>query len=105
MPCDSSSKPAPFYDHASQTPCPDSINDGYFLDKDDSYQWTDLPAAWHQGRMNLSFADGHLETHKWRYASTKPPARPDAAHLPFAIPPAEQGDFDWLMGHMGEDAN
>jgi prepilin-type N-terminal cleavage/methylation domain-containing protein/prepilin-type processing-associated H-X9-DG protein len=82
---------------------PDSINDGYFVDKDDSYQWNDLPAAWHGGRANLSFADGHLEAHKWRFASTKPPPRPDAAHLPFAIPTPEQGDFDWLMEHMSTE--
>ena len=82
---------------------PDSINDGYFLDKDGSYQWNDLPAAWHGGRANVTFADAHVEAHKWRFPSTKPPARPDAAHLPFAIPPPEQGDFDWLMEHMSEE--
>jgi prepilin-type N-terminal cleavage/methylation domain-containing protein/prepilin-type processing-associated H-X9-DG protein len=82
---------------------PDSINDGYFLDKDGSYQWNDLPAAWHGGRAHVTFADGHVESHRWRFASTRPPARPDAAHLPFAIPPAEQGDFDWLMAHMSEE--
>ena len=82
---------------------PDSINDGYFLNKDDSHRWNDLPASWHRGGANLAFADGHLEFHPWRYASTRPPARPDAAHLPFAIPPAEQGDFDWLMAHTSEE--
>ena len=76
---------------------PDSINDGYFLNKPDSMQWTDLPASYHNGAANLAFADGHLETHKWRFASTTPPARPDAAHLPFPVPPAEQADFNWLM--------
>ena len=55
---------------------PDSINDGYFLNKPDSLQWMDLPASYHNGAANLAFADGHLETHKWRFASTKPPARP-----------------------------
>jgi prepilin-type N-terminal cleavage/methylation domain-containing protein/prepilin-type processing-associated H-X9-DG protein len=82
---------------------PDSINDGYFLNKDDSYRWNDLPASWHRGGANLAFADGHLESHRWLFASTRPPAKPDAAHLPFAIPPAEQGDFDWLMGHTSEE--
>ena len=83
---------------------PDSINDGYFLNRDESYRWNDLPASYHNGGANLTFADGHAEFRRWRYPSTKPPARPDAAQLPFAIPPAEQGDFDWLMGHMSEDA-
>ena len=76
---------------------PDSINDGYFLNKPDSMQWMDLPASYHNGAVNLAFSDGHLESHKWRFASTQPPARPDAAHLPFPVPAAERGDYDWLM--------
>jgi prepilin-type N-terminal cleavage/methylation domain-containing protein/prepilin-type processing-associated H-X9-DG protein len=77
---------------------PDSINDGYFLNKPDSMQWFDLPASYHNGAVNLSFTDGHAESHKWLYASTKRPARPGGAHpLPFAVSPNERGDFDWLM--------
>ena len=76
---------------------PDSVNDGYFLNKPDSMQWIDLPASYHNGAANLAFADGHLETHEWRFASTKPPARPDAALLPFPVPVTERADFDWLM--------
>ena len=52
------------------------------------------------GAANLTFADGHAETHRWRFASTKPAPAPDAAHLPFYIPAAEAGDFDWLMDRM-----
>ncbi len=76
---------------------PDSINDGYFLNHVNTQQWTDLPASYHNGAVNLSFADGHLETHRWRFASTQRPARPDAAKLPFAVPASERGDYDWLM--------
>ena len=83
---------------------PDSINDGYFLNKPDSMQWLDLPASYHNGSANLAFADGHLETHKWRFASTKPPARPDAAHLPRSVPAAERADFDWLMERTSIDS-
>jgi prepilin-type N-terminal cleavage/methylation domain-containing protein/prepilin-type processing-associated H-X9-DG protein len=82
---------------------PDSINDGYFIDQPETDRWTDLPASWHGGGANLSFADGHSETHHWRFASTKPAARPDAAHLPFSIPAGEQGDFDWLMDRMSTE--
>lgn len=82
---------------------PDSINDGYFIDRPETDRWMDLPASWHGGAANLSFADGHCETHRWRFASTKPAARPDAAHLPFSIPAAEQGDFDWLMDRMSTE--
>jgi prepilin-type N-terminal cleavage/methylation domain-containing protein/prepilin-type processing-associated H-X9-DG protein len=83
---------------------PDSINDGYFLNKPDSMQWLDLPASYHNGAANLAFADGHLESHRWRFASTKPPAQPDAAHLPFPVPAAERADYDWLMERTTVDA-
>ena len=77
---------------------PDSINDGYFLNKPDSGEWFDLPASYHNGSVNLSFTDGHAERHHWLYASTKRPARPGGAHpLPFAVPYAERQDFRWLM--------
>lgn len=78
---------------------PDSINDAYFLNQPDTARWHDLPASWHHGAGNLTFADGHLETHQWRFASTQPPTRPDAAGLPFAVPEAEDEDFEWLMEH------
>jgi prepilin-type N-terminal cleavage/methylation domain-containing protein/prepilin-type processing-associated H-X9-DG protein len=83
---------------------PDSINDGYFLNKPDSRKWIDLPASYHNGAANLAFADGHLESHKWRFASTKPPAAPDAAHLPFPVPAAERADYDWLMARTTIDS-
>jgi prepilin-type N-terminal cleavage/methylation domain-containing protein/prepilin-type processing-associated H-X9-DG protein len=76
---------------------PDSITDGYFLNKPESYSWIHLPASYHNGAANLAFADGHLETHKWRFPSTKPPNRADVVELPLPVPPKEHGDFDWLM--------
>jgi prepilin-type N-terminal cleavage/methylation domain-containing protein/prepilin-type processing-associated H-X9-DG protein len=76
---------------------PDSINDGYFLNKPGTYEWTDLPASYHEGGANLAFADGHVEAHKWRVGSTKAAPRPDAAALPMAVPPDQDEDFDWLM--------
>ena len=76
---------------------PDSINDGYFLNQPDSLWWMDLPASYHNGAANLAFADGHLETHKWQFASTRPPALPDAAHLPFPVPASDLPDYEWLM--------
>jgi prepilin-type N-terminal cleavage/methylation domain-containing protein/prepilin-type processing-associated H-X9-DG protein len=76
---------------------PDSINDGYFLNKGAAPGWTDLPASYHDGSANLSFADGHGEIRHWVVPSTKPPARPDAAGLPFALKPNERTDFNWVM--------
>lgn len=76
---------------------PDSINDGYFLNRARSYQWNDLPASYHNGSANLSFADGHVIGHRWLQPSTRKPARPDAADLPFAISSAEAADYYWLL--------
>lgn len=77
---------------------PDSINDGYFLNQPKSLGWFDLPASYHNGAVNLSFTDGHAETHRWLLASTKRPARPGGARpLPSALAPSDRGDFQWLM--------
>jgi len=77
---------------------PDSINDGYFLNKPGSqpWEWTELPASYHRGSANFSYADGHIEPYRWRYSSTKPPAKPDGANLPFVVPQDEKDDFRWL---------
>ena len=84
---------------------PDSIDDGYFLNKPDTVQWLDLPASYHNRVANLTFSDGHSERHKWRCASTTPANRPGAAHLPCSISPAQRADFDWLMERTSVDAD
>ena len=80
---------------------PDSINDGYFLNKwyeaKGPAEWIDLPASYHGGSANLTFADGHAESHRWLAPSTKRPMKPDAARLPFQIPDDEEADLDWLL--------
>ena len=76
---------------------PDSINDGYFLNRGGVYQWNDLPASFHNGAANLAYGDGHVEAHKWVNASTHKPARPDGAQLPFALEDGDRADFYWLM--------
>ena len=67
---------------------PDSINDGYFLNRLEELEWLDLPASYHNGAAMFSFADGHVDLHRWKHATTKPPARPDAAasRRPFPEP-------------------
>jgi prepilin-type processing-associated H-X9-DG protein len=76
---------------------PDSIDDGYFLNKPADLEWTDLPASYHGGAANLTFADGHVETHKWLSGSTKPPPYPEAAKVPFKVKTDGLADFEWLM--------
>lgn len=82
---------------------PDSIDDGYFLntDSDSAPKWTDLPASYHDGGANFSFADGHAEYHRWRNASTKQPARAYgiSPSLPMPIRDGTE-DFDWVLARM-----
>jgi prepilin-type processing-associated H-X9-DG protein len=61
----------------------DSINDGHlWIDMagydpttPSLYRIVDYPADWHNRGANLSFADGHTETWRWRDARTMPPHR------------------------------
>ena len=88
---------------------PDSINDGYFLNRpyyteSYGYEWIDLPASYHNGGAALAFADGHSELHRWRSASTRKPARADAVDLPLAITRAEAQDFYWVVKRMSRSS-
>ncbi len=78
---------------------PDSISDGYFVNRAYYPEWVRLPAAWHNGGDNFSFADGHMESYLWKCASTMPPPLPDAAGLPIHVSD-DRRDFDWIVAHM-----
>jgi prepilin-type N-terminal cleavage/methylation domain-containing protein/prepilin-type processing-associated H-X9-DG protein len=84
---------------------PDSINDGYFLNKAYYPQWIDLPASYHNGGASVSFADGHAEPHRWLNPLTKPAPLPDAAQpLPSAaIPATERADLNWMVNRMSTE--
>jgi len=81
---------------------PDTISDGYFVNRAYSNEWSRLPASYHNGSANISFVDGHAELHHWRDASTLAPAEPDgAASLVFTgLPSGQQDDFDWVIARM-----
>jgi prepilin-type N-terminal cleavage/methylation domain-containing protein/prepilin-type processing-associated H-X9-DG protein len=92
---------------------PDSIDDGYFLNRETPVanmtysannatqdEWTDLPATYHDNSTTFSFADGHGSLHHWKEINTVRPARPDAAGLPIAVPANAAADFDWMLEHM-----
>jgi prepilin-type N-terminal cleavage/methylation domain-containing protein/prepilin-type processing-associated H-X9-DG protein len=79
---------------------PNTISDGYFLNKPYSGQWIRLPASWHGGAANISFSDGHVETHLWRSASTKQPVVPGVTYPPVAVPSSENADLYWLLSRM-----
>lgn len=92
-----------FY-HAADIPSPsdifvfldehaDTLNDGFFVNRLDDYAWGNLPGSYHNGAANLSFADGHQESHRWVVPATvRPVLRIRIDKFP-ATPPT---DFDWL---------
>lgn len=84
---------------------PHSINDGYFLNKGYSSEWYDLPASFHNGGANLSFADGHQELRRWQRDSTKKPARPDATSLPLELSSDDLADLKWVVDRMSSHSH
>jgi prepilin-type N-terminal cleavage/methylation domain-containing protein/prepilin-type processing-associated H-X9-DG protein len=73
---------------------PDTINDGFFVNNLDDYKWGNMPGSYHNGGMNLSFADGHMETHHWTSTNTiRPPVKGAVGGTIDATP---RTDFEWL---------
>lgn len=71
----------------------DTLNDGFFVNQLEAHTWGNLPGSYHNGAANLSFADGHLETHRWAVPSTvRPVARTRLSSFPVDTP----GDFEWI---------
>ena len=73
---------------------PDTINDGFFMNRWEEYRWGNLPASYHNGAANLSFADGHIESHRWLLGDTRRPSVQGGAGGTFDASP--HTDFDWL---------
>jgi len=73
---------------------PDTINDGFFVNRLNDDEWGNLPGSYHSRGANLSFADGHTERRKWVVDDTVRPPHPGA--VGGIIPAAPPADFDWL---------
>jgi prepilin-type N-terminal cleavage/methylation domain-containing protein/prepilin-type processing-associated H-X9-DG protein len=72
----------------------DTINDGFFVNRLEDYQWGNMPGSYHNGGLSLSFADGHVETHRWLVAGTvRPPVQGGVGGVIAATPTT---DFEWL---------
>jgi prepilin-type processing-associated H-X9-DG protein len=70
------------------------LNDGFFVNRLEDHNWGNVPGSYHNGAMNLSFVDGHLESHRWLVPDTVRPPRQGAARGGFPATPST--DFDWL---------
>jgi prepilin-type N-terminal cleavage/methylation domain-containing protein/prepilin-type processing-associated H-X9-DG protein len=84
---------------------PQSINDGSFICDPSPGQnlvWHDCPASYHNGAGGISFADGHVQIHKWtdptvlvEWSEKIPPGNPDYTTLAPSQTPAI--DLNWLQ--------
>jgi prepilin-type N-terminal cleavage/methylation domain-containing protein/prepilin-type processing-associated H-X9-DG protein len=86
---------------------PDSIDDGYFVNRAYKYEWNDLPASYHSGACSFSFADGHSTVHRWQSPATKQPSRAHAVMLPLPVDQKDAADFYWVVRRMsvGKDSS
>jgi prepilin-type processing-associated H-X9-DG protein len=76
---------------------------GMFFDHN---SWYHFPATFHNESSSIGFADGHVESHRWRMPSTTPSAAMignPPAHLgnhDYPIfPPSQSEDLFWLQDH------
>src|SRR5438093_6072019 len=82
---------------------PDTINDGFYMIRLGRYEWSNLPASFHNGAANVSFADGHAETHRWLVAGPNGTVRPAVRGAVKGDFPAEpRTDYLWVMERMRE---
>ncbi len=73
---------------------PDTLNDGFFMNRLEDNQWGNLPGSYHNGGVTLSFVDGHTETHHWLVGDTiRAPKQGAVGGILNASPTT---DFDWL---------
>jgi prepilin-type N-terminal cleavage/methylation domain-containing protein/prepilin-type processing-associated H-X9-DG protein len=72
----------------------DYITDGYF---DVSRLEMSIPASYHNGAGNLSFADGHAEAKKWLDPRTKPPITRKPVVRREVM--SNSQDLQWLQEH------
>ncbi|MCC6822388.1 MAG: hypothetical protein IT579_16780 [Verrucomicrobia subdivision 3 bacterium] len=75
---------------------PDSINEGYFINNVQATSWSDIPASIHNGAVNVTFADGHIETHLWRGVSSRVPVKYSFGPT-INFDALSRVDYRWLM--------
>ena len=81
---------------------PDTINDGYFMNTWDNIKWGNLPASYHNGSANISWADGHLERHHWLANTVRPPVKGSVGG---GFVPSPTTDYLWLRDRTSVKVN
>ena len=86
-------RPSPTMTWVMMTEQPQSINDGWFaVDMTRTIEF-DFPATFYNGANHIVFADGHVESHRWKWlVMPTAPANPNASWCPKAPNP----DSSWL---------
>jgi prepilin-type N-terminal cleavage/methylation domain-containing protein/prepilin-type processing-associated H-X9-DG protein len=78
---------------------PDSINDGCLREwgTTDTTTFADLPGSYHDGAVNLGYADGHVAVHKWLNALTVQPVRQRT--YVYTVTTGDGSDVIWFLQH------
>ncbi|MCX6895172.1 MAG: type II secretion system protein [Verrucomicrobia bacterium] len=79
----------------------DSVDDGFFgLDMVNNFI-RNLPAIFHGGACPVTFADGHVENHRWRSPGLQIPQQFGPATRQYNVLPvaADDPDLLWLRAH------
>lgn len=92
--------PATFYVFIEEHP--DTINDGYFMNRWDQVKWGNLPASYHKNSANMSWADGHLERHRWIADTVRPPVK---GAVGGGFVPSPPTDYLWLRDRTSIKVN
>jgi prepilin-type N-terminal cleavage/methylation domain-containing protein/prepilin-type processing-associated H-X9-DG protein len=76
----------------------DSIDDGFFgVDMVNDSDLANIPANYHDGCANISFADGHAEVHRWMDPRTEPKIIFQTYIGNLSVP--NDVDIPWLQQH------
>ncbi len=80
---------------------PDSIQDGYLEIDTSNGGFPDVPAAYHDGLCGCSFADGHVDLHKWVTSTLTGIAvgPPKVVHNPQVFGGTKNADWIWFSQH------
>lgn len=82
---------------------PDTINDGFFMNRFNELKWGNLPASFHNGSANFSFTDGHVETHRWVVGGENSTSRPGTrGAVSGGFPANPSTDYEWLRDRSSE---
>ena len=80
-----------------------TIDDGFLQVNTHSAAFPDEPAAYLGNTCGFSFADGHVETHKWVTAALTAPVTGVTTHSPTVPGAIKNADWQWFAAHAAAD--